>query len=174
MARLLVLGFGMNGDGFFSAIFQLTLLCHAALLRTPVMGKVPKELHKYSPLAGRSSRTGLSAGRSRELWMCRVRAGRARTSPPPGCRLRTTAPVVPRGPPPVRRYAIGSPGAARQWGPAMLAGAGKGEVLLGAGGEASPAAAPPAWGAARAATAAGRCPSGWTNGSKSGCCRASG
>lgn len=41
-------------------------------------------------------------------------------------------------------------------------------------GEASSAPAPPVWGAARAATAAGRSPSGWMSGSKSGCCRASG
>lgn len=47
------------------------------------MGKVPKVLHKCSPLPGGCSRTGLAVWRSREPWIFRVRAGRARMPLPP-------------------------------------------------------------------------------------------
>lgn len=65
----------------------------------------------------------------------------------------------------------------RQWGAAVLAGAARAEALpAAAAGEGSGEHRRPraAWAAAPAATAAGGCPSGWTSGSKSGCCRASG
>lgn len=96
---------------------------------------------------------------------------------------RPTVPSLHRGSPPAPRLAIGRAGAGRQWDAVMLGSGGRGQALLAVAarcewgarrGEASPAPAPPTWGAARAATAAGRSPSGWMSGSKCGCCRASG
>lgn len=95
------------------------------------MGKVPKVLHKCSPLPGGCSRTGLAVWRSREPWIFRVRAGRAQMPLPPDHSShgapRPVASTAPRDWPPRSRPPMGARyvgGRRQRGGAALLCGGG--------------------------------------------------